>query len=73
MHHELQARERQGMEQYIKNLETTVELITNWFNAMHSDFANCAKENILPCNYCTNNKTCNGNQNDCNFNWNNHN
>lgn len=39
------------------------------FNAMHSDFAKCAKENISPCFFCVNDEICNGIPEDCDFVW----
>ena len=60
-------------ESYTKNLETALSLLTDWFNAMHYDFAKCAKDNISPCHYCVNDETCSGNPQDCNFFWNKHN
>ena len=53
MHHELQAMERQGMEERINNLEMMMK-------AMQSDFAKCAKDDISPCHFCANDETCSG-------------
>ena len=65
MHHELQAMERQGMEERINNLEMMMK-------AMQSDFAKCAKDDISPCHFCANDETCSGCPEDCNFIWNNY-
>lgn len=43
------------------------------FKAMQSDFAKCAKEDISPCFFCSNDETCNGTPEGCNFVWNEHN
>ena len=65
MHHELAARTKQGMEDKIKELETTLKTI-------QSDFALCAK-GISPCFFCANDDNCAGTPETCNFKWTKHN
>lgn len=66
MKYEQEARERQGMESRIKELETM-------FYGMQLDFAECAKHNISPCHYCANDETCDGCPETCYFIWQPHN
>lgn len=54
-------------------LHKNVELLSTRINAMHADFAKCAKEGISPCFFCANDEKCNGLPKDCNFVWNPHN
>ena len=65
MYHELEARTRQGMEERITTLESMLK-------AMQSDFAKCAKDNISPCHFCTNDEKCDGEPCNCNFVWSKH-
>lgn len=66
MHHELEARSRQSMENRINELEGMLK-------SMQSDFAKCAKDNISPCFFCKNDEICNGCPDNCNFKWHKHN
>ena len=66
MKYEQEAREQQGMESRIKELETM-------FYSMQLDFAECAKHNISPCHYCANDETCDGCPETCYFIWKPHN
>ena len=53
-------------ENRIKDLESMLE-------AMHSDFAKVAKDDMSPCFFCENDDKCDGPIVDCNFVWAKHN
>lgn len=61
MHHELEARTRQGMEARIEELKTMLK-------DMQSDFAKCAT-GISPCFFCARDEECSGEPDKCNFKW----
>ena len=66
MHHEQAARTRQGMEDHIKELESML-------NAMQSDFAKVAKDDMSACFFCANDDNCAGTPETCKFKWMKHN
>lgn len=66
MHHELEARTRQGMEEKIRSLEAMLD-------DMNSDFNQCA-HGKSPCFFCANDKYCDDpDKYGCHFIWENHN
>ena len=62
MQHELEARTRQSMKEQIADLEASL-------NAIHEDFAKCAKGGISPCYFCANDDNCAGTPETCKFKW----
>ena len=67
MHHELEARTRQALEEEIETLKKHLKY-------MASDFAECARTGKSPCFFCANDATCMcTNDADCRFKWQPHN